>query len=103
MTSVASAISAPWRWSARPTCSRRGLTAARIVMRAPSRVLPLDVERDEDDGALDHLGDLLRDPVRDERVLEELQHRRADDRAPHRDAAACERRPRDGDRRDRVE
>src|SRR6266480_1284443 len=103
MMSPISAIKAPWRWSISPTWRRRVLTVPGIVILSASRLLSLDVERGQDHGALDHLGELLRDPVCDEGVLQELQHRRADDGARDRHAPAGERRPCDGDGGNRVE
>src|SRR5438045_3012352 len=93
-----SAISTAWRCTRTPSWKR----ASRPVG-AALRLMPLDREREDDHEAFDHVGNLLRESVSNERVGEEREQDSTADCAPDADAAAGERRPRYGDRRDRIE
>src|SRR3954447_6317006 len=95
-----SAMSAPWRWSSRPTYTRRpedvppGVVT--LVVMAASRLVSLEPEGGGDDHALDHLGDLFGDAGHDGRVLQQLEHHRTHHGAPDGRLAAGQRGPGDG-------
>src|SRR3954470_147969 len=113
MTSSAAStavITAPWVCSAAtsraPPPAVRGAEGAAAgggVVVMPSPRAALDVQSKDDHEALDDLRDVGRDPVRDQRVLQEQQREGADEGATHAHRAAGERNAGDRDGGDRGE